>query len=223
MKIVIDLPDAFESIEVDVPEQLRDWYSREAAHNKLTVPELLASKTSGLTVEQLRAVREHGKDVPEYVMRWILRQPHEIIGGDIPSAPPEAAAAPPQYCDCTPKSFLHVPALGTLGIRPTVENGICSACGRPSAYERRAPVQSDRRWPRGAPGSVPGTIPWNVHLRAWEGYAADGHGDQSAERIAQRSGFSYREVQCALLGHYNECSPDHNDEHPPVPGWEPIE
>ena len=177
MKIMIDLPDAFENIEVDVPEQLRDWYSREAAHNKLTVPELLASKTSGLTVEQLRAVREHGKDVPEYVMRWILRQPHEIVGGDIPSAPPEAPPA------------------------------------------RRAPVQADLRWTRGLPGSVPGTIPWDVHLRAWDGYAAVGHDTQSAERIAERGGFSYYEIQCALLGHYDECI-SCRTEHPPVPGWE---
>ena len=182
MKVTIELPDAFESVEVDVPEALRDWYTREAAHKGMTVPELLAGKASGLTVEQLRAVKERGKDVPEYVMRWILRQPHEIIGGDIPSAPPEAAPVP----------------------------------------ERRAPVQKDQRWPRGAPGSVPGTIPWDVHLRAWEGYAAAGHGDQSAERVAQRGGFGYREVQCALLGHYNECGPGHDDEHPPVPGWEPA-
>ena len=181
-KITIELPDAFESVDVDVPDQLDDWYRREAAHKKMTVPELLAGKASGLTVEQLRAVRVHGKDVPEYVMRWILRQPHEIIGGDIPSAPPEAA---------------------------------------PAAPERRAPVQKDSRGPRGAPGSVPGTIPWSVHLRAWESYAAAGHGDQRAERVAARGGFSYREIQCALLGHYNEF--DCALEHPPVPGWEPVE
>ena len=176
-KITIELPDAFETVDVDVPDKLDDWYRREAAHKGMTVPDLLASKAAGLTVEQLRAVREHGKDVPEYVMRWILRQPHEIIGGDIPSAPTEAAV-------------------------------------------RRAPVQKDSRWPWGAPGSVPGTIPWSVHLRAWAGYDAAGHGNQSAERIAERGGFSYREVQCALLGHYNECG--HDVEHPPVPGWEPA-
>lgn len=65
--------------------------------------------------------------------------------------------------------------------------------------ERRAPVQSDKHGLRG-------TVPWTTYLLAWEGYRAAGHGGQSAERIAERQGFSYREIQCALAGHYNECS-----------------
>ena len=83
-------------------------------------------------------------------------------------------------------------------------------------------MQASARWPRGLPGSVPGTIPWDVHLRAWTDYAAaTGHWDQSAERIAERGGFDYYEIQCALLGHYNKCMTCRT-EHPEVPGWEPA-
>jgi hypothetical protein len=67
------------------------------------------------------------------------------------------------------------------------------------AADRRARVQADRRAPAG-------TIPWSTHLAAWEGYAAAGHGDQSAETVADRGGFSYREVQCAIAGHFNEVA-----------------
>lgn len=61
---------------------------------------------------------------------------------------------------------------------------------------RRAPVQGEigRHAKRG-----PGTITWDEHLRAWSVYAACGHGDQSAERIAERGGFGYDELT-RLLG-----------------------
>jgi hypothetical protein len=78
---------------------------------------------------------------------------------------------------------------------------------------RRAPVQAER-------GHPAGTIPWETHLAAWAGYAAAGHGSQSAERIAERGGFGYAEVQCALAGHYSltgRCGRPH----PSPPGWEP--
>ena len=89
--------------------------------------------------------------------------------------------------------------------------------------ERRAPVQADtsRTKPTGALGEVPGTVPWDVHVLAWEGYAAAGHGAQSAERMAERAGFSYRELQCALAGHYNDCY-HCTEQHEPVPGWTPT-
>lgn len=63
----------------------------------------------------------------------------------------------------------------------------------------RAPVQGDRHGP-------PGTVPWRTHELAWERYRLAGHWTQSAERIAERGGFSYREIQCALAGHYNDCA-----------------
>lgn len=79
----------------------------------------------------------------------------------------------------------------------------------------RARVQADHR-----SGGRAGTVPWETHLAAWAGYAAAGHGSQSAERIAERGGFGYAEVQCAIAGHYNlvrNCRTRH-----PVPdGWEP--
>jgi hypothetical protein len=42
-------------------------------------------------------------------------------------------------------------------------------------------------------------IPWDIHVRAWQVYAAAGYGDQSAERIAERGGFGYSEL-VMLLG-----------------------
>lgn len=78
----------------------------------------------------------------------------------------------------------------------------------------RAPVQGDGHGPRG-------TVPWSTHALAWEGYRAAGHGGQSAERIAERQGFSYREIQCALAGHYNDawrCT----EAHDVPPGFEPL-
>lgn len=73
-------------------------------------------------------------------------------------------------------------------------------------------VQGDGRIPAG-------TIPWATHLRAWEGYAAAGHGEQSAERLAERGGFSYREVQCAIEGHYNDLLAGCYRRHPVPEGW----
>lgn len=84
-----------------------------------------------------------------------------------------------------------------------------------SDTERRAPVQGDE----GRGGRPAGSVPWSVHLKAWDGYAAAGHGDQSAERIAERGGFGYREMQLALAGRYREWAS--KEELPPVPGWEP--
>lgn len=81
-------------------------------------------------------------------------------------------------------------------------------------YEgRRAPVQANS-------GYTPaGTISWEVHEQAWANYAACGHGSQSAERMAERGGFSYCELQCALAGHYNRTNSEHV--HPPVPTFQP--
>ncbi len=66
-----------------------------------------------------------------------------------------------------------------------------------------------------------GTIPWDVHLKAWVSYDAAGHGDQSAERINERGGFGYHELQCLLAGHYTLKCSGSGAEHLPVPGWEP--
>lgn len=89
-------------------------------------------------------------------------------------------------------------------VEPTVAPGERGA--------RRAPVQGDR------PVRAAGTVPWATHLLAWEGYAAAGHGSQSAERVAERGGFGYRELQCALAGHYNRCA-ECREDHPVPAGW----
>jgi hypothetical protein len=47
-------------------------------------------------------------------------------------------------------------------------------------------------------GSRVGTVPWDVHVAAWQVYAALGHGDQSARRIADRGGFSWTELTMLL-------------------------
>ena len=72
--------------------------------------------------------------------------------------------------------------------------------------ERRAPVQGDGSYgllpddPRRKGSHVPGTVAWSEHLEAWNEYARRGHGSQSAERVAERCGFSYLEL-VDLLGH----------------------
>lgn len=43
-------------------------------------------------------------------------------------------------------------------------------------------------------------IPWWIHLKAWEQYARLGHGDQSAERVAERGGFGLEEILIMLAG-----------------------
>ena len=87
-------------------------------------------------------------------------------------------------------------------------------------FRRRAPVQEQGS--RRRPGHIPpGTVPWSVHELAWKGYAKAGNGDQSAECIAERGGFGYREMQYALAGDFNACMRDDGRALPPVPGWEP--
>lgn len=56
----------------------------------------------------------------------------------------------------------------------------------------RAPVQGDYdRASRRYVGA--GSIAWEEHVEAWNDYARI-HGGQSAERIADRGGFSYQEL-----------------------------
>jgi hypothetical protein len=60
--------------------------------------------------------------------------------------------------------------------------------------EKRAPVQGERRIAVGRSGRVPGTVSWQEHLEAYEDYARLYGRDQSAERLADRGGFSYFEL-----------------------------
>lgn len=72
---------------------------------------------------------------------------------------------------------------------------------------KRAPVQADsgshlpldhKYRPEGCMG--PGSISWKEHLEAHSMYASLHRSEQSAERIAERGGFSYSEL-CDYLGH----------------------
>ena len=66
---------------------------------------------------------------------------------------------------------------------------------------RRAPVQQDRcgdlrdGHAHKPPGAMPaGTVSWDEHAEAWESYARRYGRQQSAERMAERGGFSYGEL-----------------------------
>lgn len=59
---------------------------------------------------------------------------------------------------------------------------------------RRAPVQPSRGVP------FPTSVAWHFHERAWSQYAACFGRSQSAERIAERGGFSAMELVMFMLG-----------------------
>lgn len=59
--------------------------------------------------------------------------------------------------------------------------------------ERRAPVQASK-----PEANHPGTVAWEEHEHAWEAYAQQFGRTQSAERIAERGGFSYYELKLFL-------------------------
>jgi len=61
--------------------------------------------------------------------------------------------------------------------------------------ERRAPVQ----------GYSPG-IPWSLHIKAWDAYAAKYGRYQSAERMAERGGFHTNELDVFVPGWRDEVS-----------------
>ncbi len=60
--------------------------------------------------------------------------------------------------------------------------------------ERRAPVQGDFTIKRGEPGHADGSIEWLEHEEVWRAYAQKYGTRQSAERIAERGGFGFREI-----------------------------
>lgn len=64
---------------------------------------------------------------------------------------------------------------------------------------RRAPVQGEYATP-GDSARGPGTITWEEHLAAYAGYSGMYGTSQSAERLAERGGFGYREL-VDFLGH----------------------
>lgn len=63
---------------------------------------------------------------------------------------------------------------------------------------RYAPVQGDR------PEDLPaGQVPWAIHALAAREY--NRHHNQSAERLAERQGFSWVELIACLRGDYTEA------------------
>lgn len=58
--------------------------------------------------------------------------------------------------------------------------------------------------PKTAPVQGYGSIPWELHERAWAVYASKYGRDQSAERIAERHGFSTRELDLFIPGWRDE-------------------
>ena len=76
----------------------------------------------------------------------------------------------------------------------------CCICGRRAPVQKSAYVyqknQDYTHAPRmqvGAPGAVEGSITWEEHEKAWEDYGRRYPG-QSAQRMAERGGFSYNEL-----------------------------
>lgn len=74
-----------------------------------------------------------------------------------------------------------------------------------------APVQGEMK-----PRRLPGFISWEEHLEAYTVYARKYGNGQSAQRIAERGGFGYKEVT-NLLGHEPKTWVDKWD------SWEKIQ
>ena len=90
----------------------------------------------------------------------------------------------------------HEPADGSESVpAPLIQDEAshCATC----TCGRRAPVQPVRRHNE---EHGPGTISWAEHEQAWSVYSGRYGGGQSAERIAERGGFSYSELM-SFLGH----------------------
>ena len=88
------------------------------------------------------------------------------------------------------------------GEHPDCPSCICGkrAPVQASRYEVGANGYEDKGRPRMGPGAGPGTISWAEHLIAWGGYDAKWGSGQTAERLAERGGFSYAEL-LDFIGH----------------------
>lgn len=72
----------------------------------------------------------------------------------------------------------------------------------------RVPVQGDGPYwlspdhpaRQGTNTHCPGSVSMEEHVEAWRAYESEYHSGQSAQRIAERGGFSYFEL-CNFLGH----------------------
>jgi hypothetical protein len=105
------------------------------------------------------------------------------VSGAFPRVP--AAPNPQNGAEGREGSASATPTPPPSGERESAPHCETCQCGR------WAPVQSRS-------GSF--VVSWPEHLKAWEGYAAEGHGGQDAETIARRAGFSVGELR-HYLGH----------------------
>ena len=91
--------------------------------------------------------------------------------------------------------------LAALALTPTVALAEHDAARDAQIAHLRADNARLAAAARRAPIHPSGTVAWKEHLRAWEAYRTKyGHSQSAAETIAERGGFSYREIT-ALLGH----------------------
>lgn len=88
----------------------------------------------------------------------------------------------------------------------------------PQRLMARAPVQGNRS--RREP---PGSVDWDVHMRAFAEYARRFGNSQSAERIAARGGFDQSELRCLLAGHDPIGCRTADHAHDPIPTWRPLD
>lgn len=65
---------------------------------------------------------------------------------------------------------------------------------------RMAPIQDHLIRPVQRGGIPAGKIPWPIHVLAWRTYHATFGNDQTAERIAERGGFSWVELLAGIRG-----------------------
>jgi len=90
-------------------------------------------------------------------------------------------------------------------MQPRLDFGcVLHALRVPVKEERRAPVQGSGNWHlpkndlRRVGAQAPGTVAWSEHEEAWIEYARMYGKSQSAERIAERGGFSHQELSDLL-------------------------
>lgn len=81
--------------------------------------------------------------------------------------------------------------------RGRVSEAHCASC---TCGKRRAPMQGEWKREPEKVRRVEGTITWDEHVKCYAAYAAKYGRAQSAERIAERGGFSFEEF-VRLVGH----------------------
>lgn len=95
MKLAVLLVDAFETVDIDLPDHLVPWFTAEAKAASTDLAGLLTRKTSGLTASQLSSAVKSGVTANEYALQWILTSKKHVLNKDWELAPALDQAAPP--------------------------------------------------------------------------------------------------------------------------------